>query len=48
MAAEQPAAAAPDGDVRPPLGTWRRLYALVLGVLALEIILLALVARAFG
>jgi hypothetical protein len=49
MEADQPAAAAvPDGDVRPPLGTWRRLYALVLGVLALEIVLLALVARAFG
>ena len=49
MAAEKPATTAVSGgDIRPPLGTWRRLYALVLGVLALEIVLLALLARAFG
>ncbi len=49
MAADPPVATpVPDGDVRPPLGSWRRLYALVLGVLGLEIILLAVVARAFG
>jgi|GEM_PF-4404733 len=49
MAADKPATAAvPQADVRPPLGTWGRLYALVLGVLAVEIFLLALLARAFG
>ncbi len=45
MAAERPAAASE--DIPPPLGTWPRLYALVLGVLLVEIALLALVARAF-
>ena len=49
MAAEKPAdVAVPETDFRPPLGAWRRLYALVLGVLAAEIVLLALLARAFG
>jgi len=49
MAAEPPATAPPPvEDIPPPLGTWRRLYALVLGVLAVEIFLLALLARAFG
>lgn len=38
----------PPGDAPPPLGTWGRLYALVLGVLAAEIVLLALLARAFA
>ncbi|MGO8971543.1 MAG: hypothetical protein ACLQDQ_18450 [Myxococcaceae bacterium] len=49
MPAEGPAAApGPVDDIPPPLGTWRRLYAVVLGVLVLEIVLLALLARAFG
>ncbi|MGO9829546.1 MAG: hypothetical protein ACLPJH_05355 [Myxococcaceae bacterium] len=38
----------PTDDIPPPLGTWPRLYALVLGMLAAEIVLLTLMARAFG
>jgi hypothetical protein len=34
-------------DVRPPLGTWNRLYLLVIGMLAVEIALLWLLARTF-
>ncbi len=35
-------------DERPPvMGSWNRLYALVLGLLALDIALLALFARVF-
>jgi hypothetical protein len=43
-------AAAPDSseDGRPPLGSWGRLYALVLGALVVEIGLLWGLARAFG
>lgn len=49
MAAELPEAPAERGeDLRPPLGTWGRLYAVVLGALAAEIAILWLVARAFG
>lgn len=49
MAAERPSApAAASEDVRPPLGSWGRLYTLVLSVLAMEIVALWLVARAFG
>lgn len=32
----------------PPLGSWPRLYALVLGVLALDLLLLALFTRLFS
>lgn len=40
--------AEPGEDARPPpLGSWRRLYLLVLGVLALEIILLWALAEAY-
>jgi hypothetical protein len=45
MAAEQPGR--PE-DIPPPLGTWQRLYVLVLGALAFEIALLWLLAKAFG
>jgi hypothetical protein len=49
MAAELPDATSDrNEDVRPPLGTWGRLYAVVLGALAAEIGMLWLVARAFG
>jgi hypothetical protein len=34
-------------DDRPPLGGWRRLYAIVIGELILLIILFSLFARAF-
>jgi hypothetical protein len=49
MAAEPVLPPAADGeeDVPPPLGTWRRLYALVLGVLAVEVGLLWLLGRTF-
>ena len=47
MAAEPPAAGDAEREVRPPLGTWNRLYAVVLGVLCVEIALLWLLARAF-
>lgn len=36
------------GEPPPPLGTWRRLYALVLGVLALLIALFTLFTRHFA
>jgi hypothetical protein len=40
--------AEPDEDARPPpLGSWRRLYVLVIGVLALEIGLLWVLAGAY-
>jgi hypothetical protein len=35
-------------DIRPPLGSWRRLYGLVLGALVLEVGMLWALARAFG
>jgi len=39
----------PDGgEPPPPLGSWGRLYAVVLGVLALMIALLWAVTRAFA
>jgi hypothetical protein len=47
MAAEPPSGEA-EQEVRPPLGTWNRLYALVLGVAVLEVALLWLLARAFA
>ena len=34
-------------DERPPLGTWRRMYALVLGALVLEVLLFYLFTRIF-
>ena len=37
-----PGAVAEPPAVRPPLGSWGRTYALVLGALALEIVLLRL------
>jgi hypothetical protein len=42
--------AEPDGesgglDDRPPFLTWRRIYALLLGALAAEILLMTLLAR---
>jgi hypothetical protein len=42
--------AAPDSseDIPPPLGSWGRLYTLVLGTLVVEIGLLWGLARAFG
>jgi len=43
----EPLAPRGDDDARPPLGTWRRLYALVLSALAAEIALLWLLSRAF-
>ena len=49
MAAEPPGVAPSTGeDIPPPLGTWARLYTLVLGTLAVEVFLLALLARAFA
>lgn len=48
MAAEPPPASAHAEEIRPPLGTWGRLYALVLGVLAVEVGALWALARAFG
>jgi hypothetical protein len=35
-------------DERPPLGEWKRLYAIVLGELVLLILLFTLFARAFS
>jgi len=45
-----PADPAGPGDerFRPPLGSWGRLYALVLSALAGEILLLWLLSRAFS
>jgi hypothetical protein len=41
--------AAESGPERPPfLGTWRRVYALVLGFLLLQIVLYAAFSRAFS
>ncbi len=37
----------PAEDPRPPLGSWARLYSLVIGVLAVEIVLLWVLSRAF-
>jgi hypothetical protein len=37
----------PDTGERPPLGSWRLLYALVIGELVLLILLFTLFARAF-
>jgi hypothetical protein len=34
-------------DERPPLGSWRRMYALVIGELVLLIVLFTFFARAF-
>ena len=42
------AAARAAGEERPPLGGWSRLYAIVLGELALLILLFTLFARAFS
>ena len=41
-AAAVPAPAPAPADPHPPLGSWSRLYAIVLGALALEIVLLRL------
>jgi hypothetical protein len=49
MAAEQPSPTSADPeDTRPPLGSWGRLYALLLCALATEIALLWALSRAFG
>ncbi|MEI6225797.1 MAG: hypothetical protein WCS72_13655 [Deltaproteobacteria bacterium] len=37
----------PEEDFRPPTGSWRRLHALVVSVLLVEIVLLWLLSRAF-
>jgi len=37
----------PSADDRPPLGSWNRMYALVLGVLALLTVLFTLFTWAF-
>jgi hypothetical protein len=37
----------PEVEFRPPTGSWRRLYALVVSVLLVEIALLWMLARAF-
>ena len=38
-----------DDDEPPPiLGSWRRLYALVIAILVAEMVLLALLTRAFA
>jgi len=39
--------ATPEEDPRPPLGSWPRLYSLVIAVLVVEIALLWLLSRAF-
>jgi hypothetical protein len=46
----EPPRPAPDSaeDGRPPLGSWGRLYALLVGALAVEIGLLWALARSFG
>ena len=36
------------GDARPPLGSWGRLYALVIAALVADIVLLLLLTRSFG
>jgi hypothetical protein len=36
-----------DSDSGPPLGSWPRLYAIVLGILVVEIALLWILARVF-
>jgi hypothetical protein len=36
-----------DAAERPPLGSWRRMYAVVIGELILLIVLFTLFARAF-
>jgi hypothetical protein len=36
-----------DSDARPPLGSWPRLYAVVVGILVVEIALLWILARVF-
>jgi len=36
-----------DSDAGPPLGSWPRLYTIVVGMLVVEIALLWLLARAF-
>lgn len=38
----------PDDERRPPLGSWPRLYAVVLGTLVLLIVLFTLFTRAFS
>lgn len=43
-----PASSRTVGDETPPLGAWPRLYAVVLGELALLILLFTLFARAFS
>lgn len=46
MAADPP----PDGtdeEGRPPLGSWPRLYALVVGALVVDVLALWLLSRAF-
>jgi hypothetical protein len=49
MAAERPVAAAVLAeDVRPPFGSWRRLYMFILAALLVEILGLWVVARTFG
>ena len=36
-----------DSDAGPPMGSWPRLYAIVVGMLVVEIALLWLLARVF-
>ena len=50
MRGVKPETHAPRGeapDAPPPLGSWRRLYVLVLGALLAEIVLLAWLSRSF-
>jgi hypothetical protein len=44
---DAPGAQASDHD-RPPLGSWGRLYALVIAWLVVDIALLTLLTRSFG
>ena len=49
MAAERPVPKASlSEDVPPPRGSWGRLYTLLIGALALEIVLLWALSKAFG
>ncbi|HVR29885.1 MAG TPA: hypothetical protein VMS86_10180 [Thermoanaerobaculia bacterium] len=45
---EDPETTARAAEERPPLGSWGRLYAIVLGELALLVLLFTLFARAFS
>jgi len=47
MSGPRPAPGADAGEPRPPLGGWTRVYALVIAELALTIVLLLALTRAF-